>query len=203
MPNQGHVNTLAAVGGFYNLETQRFQLAPENETILLDIVDNQQAWPALIGSQSFNRPHGFRLWYVIGIGLTGVEVKGERRAHARVRLYCDRRAQRLREVLTDSKAQAGAVRLLSGFSRLNKGVEQIGDVVGVDADAGVFDCEADRRSTRQVQIDPASVGELEGIGKEIDEDLAKFAMIGVQKLRNLGGDGAAENEAGLIGSNLK
>jgi hypothetical protein len=112
----------------------------------------------------------------------------EQRALPRLAVHADRAAHQLGQPLADRQAQAGAAVLARGGRvDLRERLEQPRQVLGRDADAGILHREADTASlVHRLAVhrheDLALVRELDGVGQQVDEDLAHARGVAHQRL---------------------
>ena len=111
-------------------------------------------------------------------------------------------AHELGELAADGEAEAGAAVLACGGGiDLREGLEELVDLVGGDADAGVADGKENKRfagfglGTGDGDADFALGGEADGVGEEIDEDLAHARDVAGVAERHIGRDGPEEIDA--------
>ncbi len=110
----------------------------------------------------------------------GVALEGQHEAEARsardVALHGDVAAHRLDDALADGEAEPRAAAAARAVD-LAEGLEQRGDRIGRDADAGVADLEGDAcpgaagRHRREAQRDAAALGELDRVADEVQQHL--------------------------------
>jgi hypothetical protein len=107
------------------------------------------------------------------------------------------------EFARDGEAEAGAAVLAAGSGLgLDEGGEDALDLIGGDADAGVVDFEAEGDALgvagefMDFEADSALLGELEGVGGEVDEDLAEAVGVADEDGGDGGRDVAVEGDAG-------
>ena len=122
------------------------------------------------------------------------EVEGEERTLARIALDVDLAAEEPGDLPRDREPETGAAVLAAGGPvRLLEGLEDDLLLVLGDADAGVLDVEADHRAGREQRrgleegavlhhLDPhrdaSLLGELEGVGEEVLQDLLQALRVG-------------------------
>ena len=96
------------------------------------------------------------------------------------------------EAADDGQAEAAAAEAACGGGvGLDKGVKEGGELIGGDAEAGVFDVEGESGGGEvggDAETDFARIGELDGVADEIEEDLAE--ALGVAE--DVWGDGSGE-----------
>ena len=127
---------------------------------------------------------------VEGLDLLEFEGEEEGRTFARFAGEVELTAHQLDEAAGDGQAEAGtAVFAGNGGIRLAEGFEDAGFLLAGNADTAVFDFEADNgtvalfgRHPADIDVDgPAAVGELDGVGKEVDNDLFDLGRVAFKR----------------------
>ena len=111
----------------------------------------------------------------------------------------DPAAHEIGQPRADGEAQAGAAVAARhrGVAQLER-LEQLGHAVGVDADAGVADLDAQHRhgaaavGDERAQLHLAHRGELDGVAEQVVDDLRQPRPVAEQPVRDVVGDGAAD-----------
>lgn len=109
--------------------------------------------------------------------------QAEHTAFARAAVNADLPAQQMRQVARDRKPQAGAtVTAVAGTVDLMEGTENGLLLVGGNADASIAHSEdnASASLVTDVQAHLATLGELDGIGQQVLEDLLQALAVGEQ-----------------------
>ncbi|MCY1520765.1 hypothetical protein D9M68_555520 [compost metagenome] len=139
-----------------------------------------------------------------GIGRQAADRKAEGGARAGRADHADLPTHHLDQVLADHQSEAGAsVDAGGGCVALGEGLEQVGQALGRDADAGVGDAETQLgRRLRLVQpaaqFDLAVLGELEGVGQQVEQDLAQADHVADHGLGHFGRDLDGQMQAFLL-----
>ncbi len=110
--------------------------------------------------------------------------------------------QQMRQVARDRQAQPGAAVLAMGAAiGLAEGFEDELMLVGPDADAGIAHGEGDAAAGIRIdaQADLALLGELDGVGEQVLEDLAQALHVRFHTLRHARFDLDLEAQALLLG----
>ena len=120
---------------------------------------------------------------------------------ARALLEAQSPAHQLDQPPRDRKPESGTAEAARGGGiALGKGLEQLGGLFFTDSDAGVIDLEAHapRRQCLDQQTDTPLLGELEGIGEQIEQHLTQTHRIAHDLLGQLGGAAVIEDDARAV-----
>ena len=102
----------------------------------------------------------------------------------RLRLGVDLTAVRLDEALADGETEAGAARALLERAELHELGEELGQLIFGDAGPGVLDGDDDiLAAATGGDLDRALLGELDGVGDDVGDDLAQAALVGARVRR--------------------
>ncbi len=119
-------------------------------------------------------------------------------ADAEGRLHGDGAAVQLGEFEGKGESQSGALVLaIEATLDLVEGFEKAGQVFGGDPDAGVGDGKFEAIALGgYVERDGAAIGEFDGVGQEIEQDLFEAAAIGTTG--EIAGDAVMQGELALV-----
>ncbi|MND85011.1 hypothetical protein D3C80_769180 [compost metagenome] len=132
--------------------------------------------------------------------------QAEHAALAGAAVDADLPTQQVRQVAGNGQAQAGAaITAVAGAIHLVEGAEDRLLLVGGDADAGIAHGKDDAgaRLVTDVQADLAALGELDGVGQQVLEDLLQALAVGEQSGRHLCLGGHLEGQALVPGQRLE
>ena len=167
-PIGGRFDRLLGVFGGSDLTANVPQIAREHVSAGRVVIDQQQPLPgqrALIGLQTAARR------------LLERDVQPERRATAHGARHADSASHELDELLRNGKTEAGST-IAAGYRTvfLREGFEDPLEIRRVDADASVHDADADAGLSIERQLfcandDLTAIGELHGVGREVENNL--------------------------------
>ena len=130
------------------------------------------------------------------------DAEGEDRTAVGVVAVADGAAHRLHDLAADGQAETGAAVDAGGRGvGLGEGLEETGDLGRRDADAGVADGHAQvgplvRPGLRgRADQDLALLGELDGVGDQVGQDLGEARGVAGEHLRHLGRAGHDQLQA--------
>ncbi len=204
----GHqdVERFPAVRGLRDLHAPRVEHVLDDRAVGVVVVHHQHAEGRHVGL--FQHGH-------VGLGVAHAnrDAEHELRADAGRTVHLDRAAHQLDQLLGNGQAQAGAA-VAPRHARvgLHKGAEQPGQHFLRDADAGVahHELELDLGAGRigavladgaaDVDHDLAVLGELDGVGHQVGEDLPQTQRVAVDDGRQAGLLAEAELKAFLVRS---
>ena len=188
------LKALAAVFGAFAGVAGQGQLAGHDQAVGGVVVDDQHQ--AALGPGLFDAGQGpgqetlGRVGRGLGFELSlhaprQHQVQADGGAGPRRAVHADLAAHQFRQAPGDDQAQAGAAVATGGAALgLGEGLEQPGLLFRGDADAGIGDPEAQAVAVAvpafplQRGFDHALVGELDGVGQEVRQHLAKAKAVG-------------------------
>jgi hypothetical protein len=187
-----------AVGGLRHDRALGLELAREDAAIDLDVVDHQDLL-ALQGAA--------RLRLDAGVGAGQRQFHPEHAAAARAVVHPDAPAHQLDELATDREAEAGAAELARDRAvGLLELLEHAPLRLARHADAGVLHFQpqgrpaAGRRGRPDLDGDIAGLGELDGVGEQVQQHLAQPRGIALEPLSGVVIEIAGELEPLLGGA---
>ncbi|MCY1443422.1 hypothetical protein D9M71_598350 [compost metagenome] len=142
-------------------------------------------------------------------GLGGIALRQNQAEHAALpgaAVDIDLASEQMRQVTGDRQPQASAtITAIAGAIDLVEGAEDRLLLIGRNADAGVTDCEHDTAASLEADVhaDLATLGELDGVGQQVLEDLLQALTVGEQRDRYLRLDLDLEGQPLVAGKRLE
>src|SRR6185369_13786152 len=181
------IERFLALGGDSDAEADALEQGDGNRAVDRDVLDDQHA---LAGPARYSgRCRGFgRKRDGIGGGKAENDVEAEQAAFARGAVESDLAAHQFDQLAADGEAETGAAEAPGDAAvGLGEGGEQVFQVFGRDADAGVADREVQPDALfRQgfgladADLDFAVGRELDGIADQVDQNLAEAQGVAEQ-----------------------